>query len=918
MPSSETIRAEIEERFGFFPPFFEPALASPQVLDNLWRQTISAYIENPLSALFKEKLNAMLSRFCVAPYCIIVHAAALRPLGMTAREVLALLNAPILDSQEPDLPLGVLSVPTLADAAAPAAGSALDRTLLFCATAVFLEQHNAEACRDELRRLLGPDLYVHLVAYLAYIKTCHTWIEAHPDISFEADQRAVENLGPLLAEEPALGEFFDHYKERIEGLRDSRAVRAAVAAEQARSDQAIRDSEEKLRLLVDGAKDYAMILMDSAGMVSGWNTGAERTLGWVETEVLGLPLDLIFTQEDGAAGVPGREIETARIEGRSIDQRWHLKKDGSRFWADGILEGLRDENGSLRGFAKILRDATAQKQADDQRQQAQEELRAAHRRTEAILESITDAFFALDHEWRFAYLNKQAEGLFFRTREDLLGRILWEEFPETVGSMFDRQYRNAVAGQESASFEAFYASLSTWFEVRVYPSSDGLSVYFHDITDRKALEAERATLLSEVRAQAEREALINRINAAIRATTDPEVIHETAATLLGEALKADRCYLAFYDPQRDAVLIMRDWRRPGLPSVAGEYRLTEYQEYVDKLYAGGTAVIEDATHNSVEPVVSQVLAGFGIRAFLGVPMFDHGQFVAAVTASMNDGPRAWTLEDVSLMESVLTQTRLSMVSARMRQREVNIASHLQEALQPELPGTVPGLALTKHYEAALTEEASVGGDFYDVFALEKGRTALVLGDLSGKGLNAAVQVSIVRNMLRAFMYSKPTVTAAVMELNRVLAENNLLSGFSTLFVGTYDSGTRSLAYANCGQEPGLLRRASTGEVAQLRPTGPVLGTLSDSQYTEHTVTLAPGDALAIFSDGLTEVGPTRRDMLGVEGLMALMSEGVPQESGRTAAETAQALVLRLIAGVDAAAKSGVMRDDVCLLVGVVE
>jgi len=918
LPSSELIRAEIEERFGFFPPFFEPALASPQVLDNLWRQTVSAYIENPLSALFKEKLNALLSRFCVAPYCIVVHAAALRPLGMTAREVLALLDAPILDLQEADVPLGVLPTPPPEEAIAPTPDSPLERTLLFSATAIYLEQPHAEACREELRRLLGPDLYLHLVAYLAYIKTCHTWIEAHPGISFETDQRAVENLGPLLEEEPALGEFFHNYKARIEGIRDSQAIKAAVAAHRAQADAAIRDSEEKLRLLVDGARDYAMILLDTTGSVSGWNVGAERILGWSEGEVLGQPLDLIFTPEDGTAGVPRREIETAGTDGRAMDQRWHLKKDGSRFWADGILEGLRDENGSLRGFAKILRDATSQKRADDQRQQAQEELRQAHQRTEAILESITDAFFTLDHEWRFAYLNNQAQRLFFRTNEELLGKKLWEEFPEIAGSTFERYYRSAAANQQSISFEEFYTPFSTWFEVRIYPSTDGLSVYFHDISDRKVLEAERERLLAEVRAKAEREALINRINAAIRATTNPEVIHETAAALLGEALKADRCYLALYDQRRDAVQILQDWRRQGLPSVAGEYRLAEYQEYVDKLYARGTAVIDDATAGSVDPIVGQVLKSFGIRAFLGIPLFDEGQFVAAVTASMNDVPRSWTPEDVSLMESVLTQTRLSMVSARVGERERNIASLLQAALQPELPGTVPGLALTKHYEAALTEEASVGGDFYDVFALEKSRTAIVLGDLSGKGLNAAVQVSIVRNMLRAFLYSKPTVTEAVMELNRVLAENNLLTGFSTLFAGIYDSGTRSLTYANCGQEPGLLRRTSTGEIEQLRPTGPVLGTLVEARYTEQTIILKQGDALAIFSDGLTEVGASRRDMLGIEGVTDLFSRQVPNEHNLNAAQMAQALALRLIADVDAAAKSGVMRDDVCLLVGVVE
>ena len=148
----------------------------------------------------------------------------------------------------------------------------------------------------------------------------------------------------------------------------------------------------------------------------------------------------------------------------------------------------------------------------------------------------------------------------------------------------------------------------------------------------------------------------------------------------------------------------------------------------------------------------------------------------------------------------------------------------------------------------------------------------MLGDLSGKGLAAAAQVSTVRNMLRAFLYSKLTVAEAVTELNRILTENNLLIDFSTLFVAAYDSGTRQLTYVNCGQEPALVRRSATGMVAPLSSTGPVLGSIENAQFDEETLTLAPGDALAIFSDGLTEVGLSRTTMLGAEGVTALFEK----------------------------------------------
>lgn len=105
-----------------------------------------------------------------------------------------------------------------------------------------------------------------------------------------------------------------------------------------------------------------------------------------------------------------------------------------------------------------------------------------------VLERITDAFFALDDEWRFTYVNQEAEQLLERPKEQLLGKSLWEEFPEIVGSTFYREYHRAMAEQVKVEFEEFYPPLDTWFGVRTYPSEEGLSVYFQDISERKQVE----------------------------------------------------------------------------------------------------------------------------------------------------------------------------------------------------------------------------------------------------------------------------------------------------------------------------------------------------------------------------------------------------------------------------------------------
>jgi len=546
-----------------------------------------------------------------------------------------------------------------------------------------------------------------------------------------------------------------------------------------------------------------------------------------------------------------------------------------------------------------------------------EALREANLHTEAILESITDAFFALDEQWRFTYLNDQAERLLFRRREELLGRSLWDEFPDVVGSTFDQQYRRAATQQVVVDFEEFYPPLDTWFEVRAYPSLDGLSVYFHDINARKRAEDEREQLLAAQSARAEREAHLNRIGQALRGSSVPEDVQGAAVSLLGEALGADRCYFAVYDLGRGLVTVARDWHRGGLPTIQGVYPFVNTVEMFRELYQNSdTSVIEDTATASLSAQTRANGESLGLRSRVSVALVDGEGVMATLTAAMADGPRAWTAEEVALIEAVATQMRTAVEMARVTQREHNIATQLQEALQPDLPGTVPGLALTRHYRPALAE-AGVGGDFYDVFAVEKGCTAIVVGDLSGKGLAAAAQVSTVRNMLRAFLYSLPTVAEAVTELNRVLAENNLLTGFTTLFVGAYDSATGHLKYVNCGQEPALVRRAGTGAVEPLATTGPILGTIEGIRYVEADAALAPGDAVAIFTDGLTEVGASRTDMLGVAGMAALLVEPLMGEEVQSAAQMAEALIRHLIAGVDAFAQTGA-RDDMCLLVGVMD
>lgn len=156
-------------------------------------------------------------------------------------------------------------------------------------------------------------------------------------------------------------------------------------------------SERRFQLLIESARDYAIFSVDSALNVDFWSSGAERLFGYPEQEMLGRKADVLFTPEDRAAGVPEREITGALKNGRAGDERWHLRKDGSRFYASGLVFPLLDEAERLLGFVKIARDLTESKLAAEQLEQARENLeRRVEERTAALNRSNADLNLALE------------------------------------------------------------------------------------------------------------------------------------------------------------------------------------------------------------------------------------------------------------------------------------------------------------------------------------------------------------------------------------------------------------------------------------------------------------------------------------------------------------------------------------------
>ena len=232
------------------------------------------------------------------------------------------------------------------------------------------------------------------------------WTAVHdpallPDV-MERWRAAIDTAEPFEMTFPLRGSdgVFRPFLTRVVPVRDATGAVArwcgvnTKIADQVAAEQALRASEERLRAsearyrdIVEGAEDFAIVTMDDAGVVTSWNIGAERLLGWREDEAVGRPGAAIFTPEDRAQGLPDHEMNRATASDRAVDERWHVRKDGSRFWGSGLLMKL--EGG---GFLKMFRDRTAEHEGEAS-------MRASEARLLALAKASSDVLYRMSPDW---------------------------------------------------------------------------------------------------------------------------------------------------------------------------------------------------------------------------------------------------------------------------------------------------------------------------------------------------------------------------------------------------------------------------------------------------------------------------------------------------------------------------------------
>jgi phosphoserine phosphatase RsbU/P len=266
-----------------------------------------------------------------------------------------------------------------------------------------------------------------------------------------------------------------------------------------------------------------------------------------------------------------------------------------------------------------------------------------------------------------------------------------------------------------------------------------------------------------------------------------------------------------------------------------------------------------------------------VRAVLAVPLRVGNRVTGMLAVTNNEPGRTWSPEEIQLLGIVAMNSAGVIEQARLRaeaqekerlelenrrmERELDLAREIQMSLVPSQPLLLGGWEV----HGRVVPARQVGGDYYDYFALEGGRVALTIADVSGKGVPASLLMSNVQASLRAFCDGLRPIPDAIQRVNQSVTRSASGGKFITLFYAELDPANGVLRYANAGHNYPLLRRAD-GKVEELTTGGLLLGLFEDATYEQGETAFRPGDALLLYSDGLSEAADSRGEQFGEERL----------------------------------------------------
>jgi len=405
--------------------------------------------------------------------------------------------------------------------------------------------------------------------------------------------------------------------------------------------------------------------------------------------------------------------------------------------------------------------------------------------------------------------------------------------------------------------------------------------------ERTAVEAER--LQSEALTKA-----INVISVSASSTFDVDEILHRILMAATEALGTEASSLVLRDGDAGVV---KEVIGLGVTEVGQTFAAGSLSADVSIVEEPRPIVIQDAL--SDDSLDGRAAGALGIRSLLIVPVIMRGAVMGVMAFSHLTGAVRFTAPQVQFATELVRVATIALDNAALYEHERRIADTLQEALLVP-PEPIQELEVSYHYLPA-SDVANVGGDFFDVFVIDSERTGILIGDVSGKGLEAARHTSLLRSGARAYALENPEPASVLSNLNTLVCRSTPPEAFATVFFGVLNRFSGILRYCGAGHPPGLVRRSTDTEVLKCRSA--IVGAFSEARFEVDEAKLARGDLLVLFTDGIIEAR-RGREMFGE----ARVVETVAKLDPTSFADAPQAILDDVLVF-----SGGEMRDDIIVL-----
>lgn len=340
---------------------------------------------------------------------------------------------------------------------------------------------------------------------------------------------------------------------------------------------------------------------------------------------------------------------------------------------------------------------------------------------------------------------------------------------------------------------------------------------------------------------------------------------DTLAAKLKSAVGAKACSVLVYDADSVGLKIM------GHRILTRHQSVSDHVDQCDQIAAlvakRGEPLVANSVRNSCHCKYPElVLDDGGMHHMLAVPMSTRG-FIGAISV-FRQGGDPFGEREKRLLVRLAPMVAVGIRNAELYEREKKIAESLQKCFLPEFESEMPGIEVSTLYQAAF-DESVVGGDFYDISDLGDGKYGIAIGDVAGKGLDAAVYTSMARYMIQAYSADDINPAGVVSKLNAALYQHTPPSRFVTLVYGILDTNAHTFSYVNAGHELPFIYDASRKKIGSLQTTGPAAGAVDDAVYHSEIIPFEPEDTLILYTDGATDARNGSR-FLGTDGLQSII------------------------------------------------